>query len=1142
MASDDIVQTIKFEVEDPGGEFDKVLTASQKLVSDLQSKFDQSLSVKVDFQPVIDSAKQAEDAVKKIFDAGNAKMSGFDDAKKTIDGVTSSLDKANDAAKELNKTIAATTAPSTTTPPLPPHFANYPPPPAPPPAQTQAQIDEASRQRAAASLTSAGRSSTSPETFLERNKAFTGGDTFDTFGNLIKKFLGGGGGGGGGDGGGEPPAPGGGGGHGEAASAAEAIHTLREALHALHPALSEAGISMGELNAVMVAARGGAVALAASIGGLLVVAFEKAGDAANDAASRLGSFSGGGSQGVEAFEGLKKLAVQLDSTGAALAKPFEQLSRINTQQGLGISQENLQGILSTLVKGTQADRVPEADALKGLTEILSNIQKTGILSDSDIKALENLSPQLSQALLQAIEKVAPGKIAAGTVTGADVTTAAQTPDFKAQIDANNKAAKQFGDSISTAFDNVKSASERLAESLSGGQAIAETLNALAHFLQGLADQIDKLSPSGKTGVLGGAAAGGLGGAIVGGIIGQAVIPIPFVGAAAGAIVGSGAGALGGGAIGGAVGQGVNALQQNAPVSDQDRLNDAFKQVGETSKETTGSAHGLSDALKRLSDTSGDTQKQIAAQSAIANKAQAALDLQFLPAEQASTIAKDKLAIERADIAVKQAEINLQEAQKQKDLAALAPAQAQLGLAQAQNQLDTIHSTNALRRLQASGEDQGPGTSDQGDLERQRLAQSQREAADLQEKQAEMAVARAKIEVKYADLEGPKAELAAQQAKTAIKSAQIEQDDASLKLAKDSQGQPIARDLAALRYAQASLDEQQKLTQLGGEQLKTLQAILEKIGGGGSGDGSGSGTGNGTGSGGAQRISANDNKEPLGPGDYIQNGVVVRAQRINTVPTPTDTGGLNSGGFHQIFPVDNQFPPPPGLGKRSEIDFDQINQSVTQLASAFDTLKSATESNTQATDASAQKLQDTGTQPIEEATNAFASVETPVSEVGTSASETASALDGLTSKLEQAGSASQGGGSATTAAASGGLIRGPGSATSDSIHALLSDGEFVHSARATAFWGVDFMRAVNNLQIPRFNAGGLVGLFSPAMPRFADGGVVSGGGGMPHLGTVDLRTDHGSVTMMASPSAVNQLSKLAVTKRMTSTGRKPGFIG
>jgi len=156
-----------------------------------------------------------------------------------------------------------------------------------------------------------------------------------------------------------------------------------------------------------------------------------------------------------------------------------------------------------------------------------------------------------------------------------------------------------------------------------------------------------------------------------------------------------------------------------------------------------------------------------------------------------------------------------------------------------------------------------------------------------------------------------------------------------------------------------------------------------------------------------------------------------------------------------------------------------------------------------------------------------------------------ALNALFGKIQEIGKAirgiAKGGGepgSVTPAPgnASGGYISGPGTATSDSILARLSNGEFVVSARAVRHWGVGFMSALNSLQTPKFAMGGFAGMSAPRLPRFADGGTVG------HLGTVDLRTDHGSVSVMASSSAASQLQRLAVTKRITATGRKPGFIG
>lgn len=65
-------------------------------------------------------------------------------------------------------------------------------------------------------------------------------------------------------------------------------------------------------------------------------------------------------------------------------------------------------------------------------------------------------------------------------------------------------------------------------------------------------------------------------------------------------------------------------------------------------------------------------------------------------------------------------------------------------------------------------------------------------------------------------------------------------------------------------------------------------------------------------------------------------------------------------------------------------------------------------------------------------------------------------------------------------ATGGYISGPGTATSDSIPARLSNGEFVQRAAATSYYGPRFMHALNNMAIPK-----------EALPHFAEGGQVGG---------------------------------------------------
>jgi len=58
---------------------------------------------------------------------------------------------------------------------------------------------------------------------------------------------------------------------------------------------------------------------------------------------------------------------------------------------------------------------------------------------------------------------------------------------------------------------------------------------------------------------------------------------------------------------------------------------------------------------------------------------------------------------------------------------------------------------------------------------------------------------------------------------------------------------------------------------------------------------------------------------------------------------------------------------------------------------------------------------------------------------------------------------------------GGNVWGAGSATSDSIPAWLSNGEFVHKADAVDYYGADFMHAVNEKRLPKFDTGGPVGM-------------------------------------------------------------------
>lgn len=97
---------------------------------------------------------------------------------------------------------------------------------------------------------------------------------------------------------------------------------------------------------------------------------------------------------------------------------------------------------------------------------------------------------------------------------------------------------------------------------------------------------------------------------------------------------------------------------------------------------------------------------------------------------------------------------------------------------------------------------------------------------------------------------------------------------------------------------------------------------------------------------------------------------------------------------------------------------------------------------------------------------------------------AATLASAISSASAASSASSGiGAAASVAAADGGHITGPGSPTSDSIAARLSDGEFVVKAAAVNHYGVDFLHALNQGRLGAFADGGLVS--DPGFTRAAN---------------------------------------------------------
>lgn len=149
---------------------------------------------------------------------------------------------------------------------------------------------------------------------------------------------------------------------------------------------------------------------------------------------------------------------------------------------------------------------------------------------------------------------------------------------------------------------------------------------------------------------------------------------------------------------------------------------------------------------------------------------------------------------------------------------------------------------------------------------------------------------------------------------------------------------------------------------------------------------------------------------------------------------------------------------------------------------------------------------------------------------------------LSVKSSAEGGDASGGGSNTVKAAGGGHIKGAGTATSDSILARLSNGEFVVRARAVAHYGPQLLHALNNMRLPKFANGGMAHaaqrLMLPEIPRFANGGAVQApirSGGRPMVLQIGDTVFDG---LTASDNAVESISRYASGKSTRSAGRKP----
>ena len=127
-------------------------------------------------------------------------------------------------------------------------------------------------------------------------------------------------------------------------------------------------------------------------------------------------------------------------------------------------------------------------------------------------------------------------------------------------------------------------------------------------------------------------------------------------------------------------------------------------------------------------------------------------------------------------------------------------------------------------------------------------------------------------------------------------------------------------------------------------------------------------------------------------------------------------------------------------------------------------------------------------------------------------------------------------SVTMKFATGGHVQGPGTGTSDSIPAWLSNNEFVMTSRTVDHYGLAFMNALNQRRLPRFANGGRVGGgSSPSYP-----GISSNGGEGDHNEisiTINIAKDGKEDVTVEQQIAQSKALSDAITVKVLEVMRK-----
>ena len=248
------------------------------------------------------------------------------------------------------------------------------------------------------------------------------------------------------------------------------------------------------------------------------------------------------------------------------------------------------------------------------------------------------------------------------------------------------------------------------------------------------------------------------------------------------------------------------------------------------------------------------------------------------------------------------------------------------------------------------------------------------------------------------------------------------------------------------------------------------------------------------------------------------------------PPPRAPGGL-------LDPEDPNFPRPPATlgrrgGQRADLSdpstlFAGLKDAIDPIATQFADLGKSVQGLISGTASAGEGLVSTGEK---------------AQDTSQAAQDTTSGFDQLKAVAQQLAQVFGQDAQSAQQAAGGGLITGPGTATSDSIPARLSAGEYVVRAAAVRHIGVPALHAINSMR--HFALGGLVERFasaSPSMASFADGGLAGsvsssigdGGAGDMHNAHIYFgqrrvgggRAEAGVVTALQRAAMLDRVSSL-----------------